>query len=639
MFFLNLSFGEFAALLAGLSGIITALYLLDRTKRKRIVSTLRFWVDASRLDEQRRRKRVRDPWSLALQLLSLLLLLLAIGQLQWGSREQAGIDHILLLDTSSWMAQRNGSSDLLDEAKQKARAYVASLPPRDRVMVMRADGLTTPVTSFTDNRKQSFQAIAASQPSFTALNLRQALESATRALHWSASGRGEIVYIGASRIANSDDAPAATPGLRVLTVDASGENAGIRHIGVRRSEAAANLWEASIVLRNYGTQARTVVLHVRFAASEFAPRRISLEPSENISAEYRFTTSAAGTLAARITPEDSLPSDDHVEVELPSTGLLQVAVFSARPDTWRPLLDSNPRLHVVYNRPNQYTPHPNADVLLLDGMAPQAAPQLPSLWIMPPAKGSPVPVVSTQTNATLNRWHTDTPLGAGLHSKELRLPTAEIFESAPGGIPVASTDRGPVVMAQPGSTDRARSAVIGFDPMNGPLRFEVSTPLLFANLLRWLEPESFRTFQLTAGAVGLTSVPLDANESEQKLKIVDDRGFAVPFTVRSGILQLYTTRPSVVRILSNDRERVLSLTLPGMAELAWQSPPATPRELARTYWFGPSAVDLWKWLAALGALGLLIEWLFFGQQRPLRRWRRAERSESRSSSKEALIGR
>ena len=127
MFFLNLSFGEFAALLAGLSGIITALYLLDRTKRKRIVSTLRFWVDASRLDEQRRRKRVRDPWSLALQLLSLLLLLLAIGQLQWGSREQAGLDNILLLDTSSWMAQRNGSFNLLDEAKQKARAYVASV--------------------------------------------------------------------------------------------------------------------------------------------------------------------------------------------------------------------------------------------------------------------------------------------------------------------------------------------------------------------------------------------------------------------------------------------------------------------------------------------------------------------------------
>ena len=232
MFFLNLTFGEFAALLGALSGIITALYLLDRAKRKRVVSTLRFWVDAPRVDEQRRRKRVRDPWSLVLQLLSLLLLLLAIGQLQWGSREQAGRDHVLLLDTSSWMAQRHGDSNLLEEAKQKARAYVSSLPPRDRVMVMRTDGLTSPVTSFTNDHKQPLKAIAASQPSFTALNLRQALESATRALHWSGSGRGEIVYIGAGRVADSNDAPAPTSGLRVLQVDASPENVGVRQIGV-----------------------------------------------------------------------------------------------------------------------------------------------------------------------------------------------------------------------------------------------------------------------------------------------------------------------------------------------------------------------------------------------------------------------
>jgi hypothetical protein len=218
----------------------------------------------------------------------------------------------------------------------------------------------------------------------------------------------------------------------------------------------------------------------------------------------------------------------------------------------------------------------------------------------------------------------------------LRLPTAQIFESTDGSIPVASTDQGPVVVAQESAAGRPRSAVIGFDPMKGSLRYEVSTPLLFANLLRWLEPESFRTFQLTAGAVGIASVPLDGRESQQDLKIVDDRGFAVPFTVRNDLLQLYTVRPSVVHVLSNDRERVLSLTLPGMAESAWQPPPATPRDLPRRYWFAPSAVDLWKWLAALGALGLLIDWLFFGQQRPLRRWRRTARSESSSLPREEL---
>ena len=120
MFFLNLTAGEFFGLLAALGGAITALYLLDRTKRKKIVSTLRFWVDAGRVQDQRSRKRMREPWSLVLQLLGLLLLLLAAAQLQWGSRERRGRDHVLLVDTSAWSAQRLGTESLLDREKSLA---------------------------------------------------------------------------------------------------------------------------------------------------------------------------------------------------------------------------------------------------------------------------------------------------------------------------------------------------------------------------------------------------------------------------------------------------------------------------------------------------------------------------------------
>ena len=37
-----------------------------------------------------------------------------------------------------------------------------------------------------------------------------------------------------------------------------------------------------------------------------------------------------------------------------------------------------------------------------------------------------------------------------------------------------------------------KTAVIGFDPLEGDLKFELTTPLLFADLLRWLSPEAFR---------------------------------------------------------------------------------------------------------------------------------------------------
>src|SRR3954468_23519889 len=99
MFFLNLTAGEFLVLFSALSGLIAALYLLDRARRKKIVSTLRFWTPALGIEERQSRKRMHEPWSLVLQLVSLLLLLLSIGELHWGTRERSGRDHVLLLDT------------------------------------------------------------------------------------------------------------------------------------------------------------------------------------------------------------------------------------------------------------------------------------------------------------------------------------------------------------------------------------------------------------------------------------------------------------------------------------------------------------------------------------------------------------
>ncbi len=139
MFFLNLTAGEFFTLLGALGGLITALYLLDRTKRKKVVSTLRFWTPALTAEEQQSRKRMREPWSLVLQLASLLLLLLAIAQLQWGTRARRGRDHVLLLDTSSWTAERMGAGTLLDHEKAVAERYLATLPARDRALLVRVD--------------------------------------------------------------------------------------------------------------------------------------------------------------------------------------------------------------------------------------------------------------------------------------------------------------------------------------------------------------------------------------------------------------------------------------------------------------------------------------------------------------------
>jgi Aerotolerance regulator N-terminal/von Willebrand factor type A domain len=630
MFFLNLTAGEFLTLLGALGGIITALYLLDRAKRKKIVSTLRFWTSAVRVEERQSRKRMREPWSLVLQVLSLLLLLLAIAELQWGARERRGRDHILLLDTSSWTAQRSPRGTLLEKEERMAERYLASLPARDNVMLVRADGLATPVTPFTSDRAEVTKAVLRSSPGFSALNIEQAFSFARHAQTWSGRAPGEIVYIGPQLTADGGSVTPEFPNLRVIAIEPGREHCGIRRIGVKRNEEDSNSWQAIVTLKNYGAQLRTMHLRTQFAGTAFAARSVRLHPGEESGVEYDFTTNTAGQLIAEITPRDDLESDHRAVLELPRTGALKLAVFTNRPDVLKPLLESNHRLDAKFFSPAEYVAKPAADVMLLDQIAPDEQPKIESLWIRPITEHSPLPVKAVVNDAAIKNWHSETALGAGLHARGTQIPSADVFQTFDDDIPVLSVAEGPIVVARPSNENHPKISVIGFDPLEGQLKFEATTPLLFANLLRWLSPEAVRLLDITAAPVGAATVTLDPGERPlgplqnqgESLRVTDASGAAVPFTVRDRTVQLFASRPSVVHVTSGDRERVLSLTLPDLAEFEWKPPGNAASGLPSPALFAQGAVgvvDLWKWLAVLGGLSLLVEWILFGSSRVLRR--------------------
>src|SRR5260370_17696286 len=102
MSFLNLGLGELLGLVGAISAGIVALYLLDRSKRRQLVATLRFWTMADVRTELKHRRRIQQPWSLFLQLVSLALLLLAIAGPRFGLLDGGGRAPVLILDTSAW---------------------------------------------------------------------------------------------------------------------------------------------------------------------------------------------------------------------------------------------------------------------------------------------------------------------------------------------------------------------------------------------------------------------------------------------------------------------------------------------------------------------------------------------------------
>ena len=148
MEFLNLTLGQFGVLFGAVAAFSIALYLLDRSRRKQIVATLRFWSEPGRPAAESRRKKIQQPLSLLLQLLGMLLLILAIAEFQFGGRQNARRDHVLVLDTSAWMGAllpNRPDATLMDPVcAERALAWLRAVPAADRVLVVRADASCRP---------------------------------------------------------------------------------------------------------------------------------------------------------------------------------------------------------------------------------------------------------------------------------------------------------------------------------------------------------------------------------------------------------------------------------------------------------------------------------------------------------------
>src|SRR4051794_14296400 len=421
MFFLNLSAGEFFALLGALGGLVTALYLLDRTKRKKIVSTLHFWTFAAAAQDQQPRKRMNQPWSLLLQLLSLALLLLAIAQLQWGTRGARALDHVLLIDTSAWSGQRVSADAgapvgiLLDRERQAARRYLGSLGASDRVLHVKVDALTTPAISFTSDTARILKALDDSKPGSSALNLAQALTFAQQAQSWSGGEPGEITYVGPGRTAGEKLGPLPR-NLRAIFTPANGENCRIRSVAVTRSDTDANSWQATVTLKNEGQLSRPVHLKTQFAGTVFTPRSYLLKAGEELPAEYTFVSNTAGRFIAQLDPPDPLPGDDTASLELPPPTAFNIVAYTRRRELLDPLLRADHRLRVEYLDPARYQAERAAGLVILDGFAPPQPPKAASLWINPPKQNAPLPVKVALSNAAITAWQPDSDLAVGLHA-------------------------------------------------------------------------------------------------------------------------------------------------------------------------------------------------------------------------------
>jgi hypothetical protein len=74
--------------------------------------------------------------------------------------------------------------------------------------------------------------------------------------------------------------------------------------------------------------------------------------------------------------------------------------------------------------------------------------------------------------------------------------------------------------------------VMGFHPVRSSMKYELATPLLIANVMRWMAPAAFRRSEVQAGTSGTVNVALDKNTDPATVRVVGEDGRPTAFQRR-----------------------------------------------------------------------------------------------------------
>jgi Aerotolerance regulator N-terminal len=616
MNWLGLSPVEVIALWSATAALALWLYLHNRRPTRLRVSTLRFWVSVQPVSQPRRR-RLREPWALLAQLVFLLLLILALANLHWGSIFE-GRSVVMVLDTSIWAQTRPpGQPAWIDQVRLQARQFLDTLPVSDQVLLLPAESGSPPIVPFTTDRAALQRAIAALRPSVSVADVPRALEMGKAAL--ADSRRGLLVYIGAGmlddqqikqldqfRHALQTPVPGANaPQFLVRLVGGQGpvQNRGITRLSLRRDDVQPDHWHLLTQLKNYGERESQVTLKLSVDGQPIGQREILLGPNQVVNEEEDLISAKGGLLQAEISPPDDLSADDRAVLDLPSFRPVRVAVFTIYSPFAVDLLtalSSNPYLQTEIVVPGMNPQFP-PDVGIYQGVGQAIQPDSNSIIFV---KGR---ASASSHSLRITEWNAQHPVTRWVHSRDISVRNPASLEVQPNDVVLASAaGNPPVPLILARKENGHRFLIIGFDPHDSNFPLQSAFPLLMAAGIEWMTHPVVD--QVESFAVGELDLPGPAS------RIVAPSGRDVPFARKGLDLRLLASETGVYRVFTPDGETSVAVNVPVLPSQRWvpvetESAPAMEEPVL------PIGRDLWRWLAVLAMVALWLEWWLFYSRR------------------------
>ncbi len=593
--------------------IIVLLHFLRERRRRVPTPSLLLWANLPRRVEGERSRRLPLTLLLLLHLLIAALLGVALGGPQIAGALTPDARHTaIILDTSTSMAAVDGGASRFEQARQRARAIVASASPGDRITLIAA-GPRAQIVASGDDPFLITAALGRLQPGGVGMALDEALTLAEAALDPQFSRRIVVLTDGALPPQPARDV------LVPLEWQTIGSNIPNRAIIAFASRPWGGRLQVYVRVANYEAAPFNGTLRVFSDAQVVAEERVAITPNGETEVSWTLT-GRHGALRAVIDGNDALPQDDSAYLSVSQGRPILALLVSDEPATLRRALEAIPGVTVAVTTPSAYATAPEraaADLTIFDGSLPETWPPGAILAIAPPPGSSLLSVApdvrEIETGKPLQqrgRTLEELEFGGVVFGavRQVETPQWAEVQLASGNLPLILRGR----------VDNHEIAVWTFNLASSNLTTRLAFPLLVARTVRDLAPPPLP--QAVRAGESLIIRP-DPRTTTLRLRGPNDQAITIPAAsvvtldtlVEPGLYQVEEQRNNaivVAGVVGVNAGAAIESNLRPQSAPPLRAPGNDPGSASNQ-----QMLDLWPWLALAALLVLALEWAYVLRRR------------------------
>lgn len=590
--------------------VVIVFYLLKRKRVVRLVSSTLLWQQfLAETQASAPFQKLRKNWLLILQIILLVLAVLALARPYFAARTQPAQLRVVILDASASMQATDEIPSRFEKARSEALKWVDSLANNDQMVILQAGANTEVKQSATSEKAALRRALQGCTCSDGPTRLVSALRMAESLVRDQRGAEVHLFSDGAVPELSEFD----NKGLPLVfhRVGKSSNNLGITALDVRANPEDPHQRAVYASVANFSTNSVQTDLELLLDDRLLETRPLNIPAGETSPQVFLAAQPRDGVFTLRLTAKDDLAADNEASI----VSLLPKPVKVLLVTRGNRLLEKALRAaaNVELAQSNDLTdPALGFDFVVLDGVVPTVWPKgnvlaihvVNTNWISEVTRIEGPPIVDWRSAHPLLRY-------AGLDNVQI---AESLGAKAPTwAVSLVDSPQAPLILA--GDLGRQRIIWIGFDVLesNWPLR--VSFPIFIANAVEWLNPANAKGGQLLVKAGDAFRLGLGRPENEAQVTLPN--GQVKRLTIDPNANELVfgeTYKQGIYRLRLGTNETIFCVDLLDAAESNIK-----PREELKLGNYTRIAattrqrtnMELWRSIAGLGLLVLLVEWWYY----------------------------